>query len=264
MDIDKLPQELIDKIISSIDRTKPGGLSALRACSRVCRSWRRQAQKELLPDINLLTWRQLSEWHHNIPLDSEVSSYVRRLCWAIRPARRRDPFLEDYFPGRFATFSNLETLRLTNLSLRFFNTTTIKRVFNPLAHSLRRLDITNLITDPEKWCFLVSLLPNLRYLDIFNATILEGGGPSPNHPLSFDYTGYIASYHDTTEEFFRCISGLNPRFESLEVPMLDDDLVETLNFVLQSCSATLTAISITTPYLGKKDGQPKLFTADLI
>ena len=251
--MDKLPQELIDKIISSIDRTKPDGRSALCACSRVCRSWRRQAQKELLLDIKLSV-EQLDKWHSNIPLDSEVSSYVRRLRWAIRPARRRDPFLEDYFPGRFATFSNLEILQLSSLSLRHLRTTAIERIFDPLAYSLRHLCVAHLITDREKWCFLVSRLPNLRCLDIFSATMLEKGKPGPNLPLSFNFTGHMGAYRDNTEEFFRCISGLKPRFESLGVPMLTGGLVDTLNLVLKSCSATLTTITITPLEPSKKRG----------
>ena len=63
-------------------------------------------------DVKFLLWEWLRDWHRDIPLDSEISSYARRLYWAIRPAmgERADPFLEYTFPGRFATFSNLEDL----------------------------------------------------------------------------------------------------------------------------------------------------------
>jgi len=255
--MDKLPQELIDKIINSVDRTRPNGYSALLACSRVSRSWRRQAQKELFPHVQLISIDRLRRWDRNILLESEVSSYVCRLHWAVRSANleRPDPFLENSFPGRFASFSNIEALYVSNLSLRWFDATAIERTFNHLTHSLRSLEIAHLTTDPEKWCFLVSLLPNLRRIKISAVTMLEGGGPGPNHPHSFNFTGHIALYHHRTEKFFRCIAGLNPRFESFEVRILDDALVGTLNLVARSCSATLTTISITPRILGT-EGNP--------
>ena len=266
--MDKLPQELIDKIISSIDRTRPDGYFALLACSRVNRSCRRQAQKELFPYVHLISIDQLRRWDRNILLESEVSSYVCHLHWAVWSAKmeRPDPFLENSFPGRFASFSNIKTLYASNLSLRWFDTTAIKRTFSHLSHSLRSLDITHLTTDPEKWCFLVSLLPNLRRINIPTVTMLEGGRPDPSHPHSFNFTGHIAPYRHRTEQFFRCIAGLNPRFESLEVHILDDALVDTLNLVVGSCSTTLTTISITPIILGTEGNpsQPELSIANII
>jgi len=249
--MDKLPQELIDRIIGSIDRTRFSGYYTLLACSRVGRSWRKQAQKELFPHIQFKSIDELRRWNRNIPPESEISSYVRCLHWAFRPAMMEwpDPFLEKSFPGRFASFSNIKTLHMSNLSLRWFDTTAIKRTFSHLSHSLRSLEITRLTTDPEKLCFLVSLLPNLQQIEIPAVIMLEGG-PDSNHPHSFDFTGHIAPYYDETEKFFRCIAGLNPRFESFEVRALDNTLVDTLNLVVRSCSVTLTTVSITPISLG--------------
>ena len=71
------------------------------------------------------------------------------------------PFLEGSFPGRFTSFSNVETLQVSNLSPEFLDTTVIERTFCRLAYSLRSLDVLRLTTDSDKWCLLVSLLPNL-------------------------------------------------------------------------------------------------------
>ena len=255
--MEKLPQELIDKIISSIDRTRPNGYSALVACSRVSRSWRQQAQKELFPSVRFISIDQLRRWDRNILPESKVSSYVCRLHWAVWSAKMEqpDPFLENSFPGRFTSFSNIEALCVSNLSLRWFDTTAIERTFSHLSHSLRSLEITHLTTNPERWCFLVSLLPSLQRINIPAVTMLEGGRLGSNRPHSFDFTGHIAPYHHRTEQFFRCIAGLNPRFESFEVDMLDDALVDTLNLVVRNCSPTLTTISITPIILGT-EGNP--------
>jgi len=257
--MDKLPQELIDRIIGSIDRTRPNGYSALLACSRVTRSWQKQAQKDLFPHVQFKSIDELRRWNCNIPLESKVSSYVCCLHWAFRPAMMEwsDPFLENSFPDRFASFSNIKALHVSNLSLRWFDTTAIERTFSHLSHSLRSLEITHLTTDPEKFCFLISLLPNLQQIEIPAVTMLEGGGPDPNHPHSFDFdfTGHIAPYHRETEKFFRCIAGLNPRFESFEVRILDNALVDTLNLVVRSCSATLTTVSII-PISLQTEGNP--------
>jgi len=47
----KLPRELLDKIIGSIDPNEPGGYFFLLACSCANCSWRRQAQKELFSSV---------------------------------------------------------------------------------------------------------------------------------------------------------------------------------------------------------------------
>ena len=264
--MDKLPQELIDEIISSFDRTRPSDHSALLACSRVSRSWRRQAQKELFPHVQFITMDLLRRWDCDIPLESEVPSYVRHLRWAVWPAttERPDPFLESTFPGCFASFSSIETLRVSNLSLRYFDTTAIGWTFSHLSHSLRRLDIDHLTTNPEKWCFLISLLPNLRHIHVPVVTMLEG--ESPNHPPSFNFAGHIARFGPATEQFFRCIAGLDPRFESLEVRIINNALADTFNLVVRSCSATLTTISIT-PLTLRMEGNPsrsRLFITNLV
>ena len=240
----ELPQELIDNIIGSIDRES--GWLTLPACSRVSRSWRKQAQKELLTHVRFYSIDHLRSWNRNVPPESEVSSYVRCLHWSFRSDKMEgpDPFLENSFPGRFASFSNIKALYVWTLFLHLFDTTAIERTFGHLSRSLRSLQIKRLTTDPEKLCFLVSLLPKLRRITLPDVTILEGG-PDSNHPHSFDFTGHIdAPYRGGTEEFFRCIAGLNPHFESFEVWTLDNTSVDTLNLAVRSCSVTLTTVSI--------------------
>jgi len=253
--MDKLPQELIDKIIGSLDHTRPSGHSALLACSLVSRSWVRQAQKKLFSFIYLNAAR-LRIWDRDISLENEVPSYIDFLAWCVwSTTRRPDPFLEITFPGRFASFSNIEYLHLTEFSLSSLNNIGIERIFGHISHSLRRLCISYLETDPEKLCFFVSLLPNLRYMHTAFPTMLEGEGKSdPNCPPSFDFTGHIAPYALITEEYFRCIAGLRPRFETLEVEEINDNLIDTFNLVAQSCSATLTTVLITPPQHGIVEG----------
>ena len=75
----------------------------------------------------------------------------------------------------------------------------------------------------------------------------------PPSPHSFNFTGHIAHYNPRTEQFFRCIAGRHPRFESFEVRIINYALVDTFNFVARSCSATLTTISIT-PLILRTEG----------
>ena len=79
--------------------------------------------------------------------------------------------------------------------------------------------------------------------------MLEGReDPDQDHQLSFDFTGHITPFDGPgTQNFFRCIAGLHPRFESLEVSDIGFRTVDTFNLLLQSCSMTLTTLSITPP-----------------
>jgi len=167
-----------------------------------------------------------------------------------------DPFLENSFHGRFASFSNIKALHVWTLFLHLFDTTAIERTFGHLSHSLRSLQIKHLTTDPEKLCFLVSLLPGLRQITLPGVTMLEGGGPDSNHPHSFNFAGHVdAPYRCGTKEFFRCIAGLNPHFESFEARIFDNTLVDTLNPAVRSCSVTLTTVSIALTTL-REGGNP--------
>lgn len=262
--MDKLPQELIDKIIGSIDRIGSDPYHpapSLLACSCVCRSWRRQAQKGIFLHVGFIHIDQLRRWDRSVSLESEVPSYVHHLHWAVWSAREEppdDPFLENTFPGCFASFSNIKTLSVANLSLRPLDNAAIERTFSRMGLSLRYLRINSLATDPEKLCFLTSLLPNLKHLCIYTATMSEGErGPSQDNPPSLDFTGHISFYTSGTEQFFHCIAGLRPRFEGLEVRDIGRDLADTFNLVVKNCSATLTTISIN-PGLRLVKGNTKL------
>ena len=254
----ELPQELIDNIIDSIDR---GSWLTLSACSRVSSSWQKRAQKGLLIHVRFYSIDNLRSWNRNVQPESEVSSYVRCLHWSFRSDKMEgpDPFLESSLPGRFASFSNIKALYVWTLFLHLFDTTAIERTFGHLSHSLRFLQIKHLTTDPEKLCFLVSLLPKLQQITLPDVTMLEGGGPNSNHPHSFDFTGHVdIPYRYGTERFLRCIAGLNPHFESLEVRIFDNTLVDTLNLAVRSCSVTLTTVSIALTSLWE-GGNPSRF-----
>jgi hypothetical protein len=269
--MDTLPQELIDKIIASFDCDSPEGFLALHACARVCRSWQRQAQKELFFEVHLMKPAHLIKWASINPLESEIPSYVRQLYWMAslkqNPRRLSDPFLENAFPGRFASFSNIESLWVFTLSLCILDNATIEHAFLPLAHSLRALRIRNLTTDPEKWCFLISLLPNLRTIELFAVTMLKREEKSSSdRPLSFNFTGHLFSYHAKTEQFFRWVADIGPPIESLHAYHFNHTLAGTFNLVMQSCSATLTEISFTslTPKIGGEPSRSGLSIANLI
>ena len=250
----KLPQEVIDEVIGSIDDTEPNGHPALLACSRVCRSWQRQAQKELFSFVNFTNLEQLRRWERNISLDSEIPSYVRHLSWvavALYNEEAPDPFLENEFPGCFASFSNLQSLLILSFSLRPLDSDAIERIFGHLGHSLHSLRFNTLTTDLEKLCLLVSLLPNLRYLYLPTVHMSEDAPrPSQENPLSFNFTGTLAPYNPGLERLFRCVAGLRPRFGSINIGGIDHPSVEALNLVLKNCSTTVTAISITPVFLG--------------
>ena len=260
--MDKLPQELIDKIIGSFDRTIPSGYSTLLTCSLVSRSWRQQAQRGLFSSSSIsLGIDSLKRFDNDIPLQSKIPSYIHYLGWYIWPAAKGqpDPFLEAAFPGRFTSFSNIGALELSELPLSSLATTDIERIFGHISHSLRGLDISHLVTNPEKLCFFVSILPNLQYMYTpFVSMLEEEGGSGPTHPMSFDFNGHLAPFGPATKQLFRCVAGLRPRFETLEVMIVNDMMLDTFNLVVQSCSATLTTISISPPLHGIMEGNSKL------
>ena len=64
-----------------------------------------------------------------------------------------DPFLENSFHGRFASFSNIKALHVWTLFLHLFDTTAIERTFGHLSHSLRSLQIKHLTSVNMEFTF---------------------------------------------------------------------------------------------------------------
>lgn len=97
----------------------------------------------------------------------------------------------------------------------------------------------------------------LTRCDPWTSSASEGGVSDPSPSRSFDFTGHTASQDVGTENLFRYITGLNPRFESLQVRVLDNVLVNALNLLVRSSSVTLTTLLIT-PQIIRIEGNPSV------
>ena len=256
--MDKLPQELVDEIIGSVNPNASGGWFDLLACSLVSRSWRKQAQKGLFSSVAFTDQGLLQKWYRVIAQDSELPSYVRYLYWKIP---YRADFFEFELPGSFISFSDLQYLSISRLSLQALDNATIKRIFGPLGHSLRTLEIFDLTASPEKWCLLVSLLPHLQSLAI-NCVHTEEEEPVPDmdDPPSFNFAGHIGFCAPSTVRFFRWIARSRPRLRGITVAgnEIDSVVIETLNLVVKSCSATLTTIILDPTSIRQNKGNSQL------
>ena len=233
-----LPQELIDKIIGSIDLT-----SDLEACSLVSHSWRRQSQKQLFSSVRVVGKDLLKKWYHVVSQNGELPSYVRHVCW-YNPLHTPDGEspINIESRGRFPSFSNLQSLSLESVDLHTLDNATIESIFGPLGHSLQYLCISDLKTDPGRWRLLASLLPNLQSLSIYKASMGELALEEDNPP-SFPFTGHINFCAPETVQFFRWVARSRPCLRGISATgFTSTAVIETLNLVAKNCSATLTTI----------------------
>ena len=233
----KLPQELTDKIIDSIDSTVLDGRSSLVACSQVNSSWRKQSQKKLFSSVRFAKESRVKAWNLIVSQNGELSSYVRRLNWRFPP----EGFHKIEFYGHF---SNLQRLSISHLSLHSISDAEIMRLFGPLGHSLQSLDISYLDVNPRKWCLLISLLPHLQLLVLFDVSMTEQlAHGEADSPLS-TFAGHIGYYTPDTASFFRWVAQSRPCFRGITAIAISSTLVPTLNLVVKSCSATLNTMTL--------------------
>ena len=252
--MDRLPQELIDKIIDSIDSTVPRGRFDLLACTLVCRSWRKRAQTGVFTSVKFDNKVRLKRWYDMVLQNSELPSYVRRIQFQ---SSYRGDLYETEFPDLFPSFSNLQSLSLSCLSLRVLDKATIQHTFGPLGPSLQSLEISYLEADPGKFCLLVSLLPHLRSLVLKHIT-MEEPVPGKGRPPSFNFAGHIGFCTPSTVQFFHWVARSGSRLRGITVTEISDTTIETLNLVANPCSSTLTTIILAPNFPRRHEGNSQL------
>jgi len=185
---------------------------------------------------------QLEHWHNAVSRDRKFPSYVLDLRWDV-PGKG---FHHIDLDGSLPPFTNLQYLWISNLSLDLFDDAAIKRIFGPLGHSLQTLCIYSLSTDPEKLALLISLLPHLQCLAPASVSMSEQLAPGGNNTPSFTFTGRIKCDARISIPFLHWVARSRLCLRGFTVCGIDDKVIEPLNLVVKSCSATLATMDLLT------------------
>ena len=240
----KLSQELIDEIIGHLS-TK----FDLKSASLIGRAWTRRSQQKLfrrvvLTPSDLVPWfcrteetaAAMAPWITEVELEGDTWS---SMPWA------QPSILIRLMESRAS--SPIQHLTIAPFNMEQFEKTSLVKCFEPIAESLRSLNLRYIKTCAPALTFLVSMFPNLDDILLGWAYV---------KPMSWKCVGcdpkYIPSFAGTLE-YLSLLNGIRPtflswlmehplRFHTISPGMLTEDDIPVFSKLVEICAPTLKDI----------------------
>jgi len=260
-----LPQELIDKIVDNLSSNLD-----LKSCSLVGRAWALRCQQKLFQHIILGpssverwlrrpggTATKMAPWITKFELRVDKDSDPSTIAW-------NNPWILTRLIGSIAA-SPIRHLTITPFHMGRFRKNPLIRCFEPIANSLRSLELRSIETSSSAMTFLLSMFPHLD--DIFLEHIAPvyvtwaRGGHEFEHVPSFAGTfEYLDLYGDTRQALLSWITRFPLRFHTISPGMLMKDDIPIFTKLLTMCAPTLREI----PHIMFDAGTCQLFPCPAI
>ena len=240
-----LPQELIDKVIDEVAQCD--STYTLRSCCLVQKRWVERSRRHLFKEINLYATDHFRDWIKFVPIHPNGPyHHVHDLTYRQGATPLGPKQLLDLHPGHFTSFTRLESLRIFNLSLRRFTSTSMTKAFGTVGCSVRTLiakDIT--LTLNSLLMFLVHF-PRLEtlYLGDRLSTVPEKKKRPQNLP---NLTGelVLVSMGSVHRPFVLELSKLPLRYSELDVEFRwDSEILNAIAHLILTCSPTLKKLTL--------------------
>ena len=242
-----LPQELADKIVDNLSSNVD-----LKSCSLVGRAWALHAQPKLFRHIILdpdgaeqwlyrtqRTITKMAPWIIKFELRADKDTDPSTIAWST-------PSLLTRMIGSIAA-SKIQHLTITPFHMGRYRKNPLIRCFEPIANSLRSLELRFVGTSSSVVTFLLSMFPHLD--DIFLEHIepiymsWARGGHEFEHAPSFAGTfEYVDLYGDIRAVLLSWITRFPLRFHTISPGMLMREDIPIFMKLLAMCAPTLREI----------------------
>ena len=242
-----LPQELFGKIVDKISSNFD-----LKSCSLVGRAWARHCQQKLFQhvivgpaDAEPWLWRtkrtatKMAPWITKFELRADKDSDPSTIAW-------NNPSILTRLIESIAE-SPVRHLTITTFNMGRYRKNPLIRCFEPIANSLRSLELRFVGTCSSAMTFLLSMFPHLD--DIFLEHIeplymsWARGGHVFEHAPSFAGTfEYVDLYGDIRPALLSWITSFPLRFHTISPGMLMRDDIPIFTKLLTTCAPTLREI----------------------
>ena len=239
------PQELIDKIIDKVSQY--GSVHDLRACCLVQKRWVERSRRYLFKEVSLCTTDQIRDWVKLVPPGRDGAyHHVRSLTYRQGITALGPEQLLDLHPGHFTSFTGLESLRIDNLSLRQFTSTSMQKAFGPIGGSIRILVAKGVVLTLNRLLTFLTHFPRLETLHLTDD--LRTDPEEEERPQTLPrLTGELVlicrrSIHNV---FFFELAKLPLRYSELDITFIpNSEILNAVGHLILTCSPTLEKLTL--------------------
>lgn len=240
-----LPQELIDRIIDEISQCD--STHDLRTCCLVQKRWVERSRRHLFKEISLYATDHFRDWIRLIPLGSNGPyHHVRSLTYRQGPAVLGPKQLLDLYQEHFTSFTRLESLRIFNLSLRRFTSTSMQKAFGPVGRFVRTLVVKDVVLTLNSLLTFLVYFPRLEslYLGDNLNMVPEKRKQPPNLPSLMGEL-VLVSMGSVHRPFVLELSRLPLRYSELDVEFRwNSEILNAVAHLILTCSPTLEKLTL--------------------
>ena len=193
------PQELIDKVIESLE---PTDLQTFRACSLVTRSWTHPSWAMLFRSVSITSGDTLRRWCLNTTAGPDgPGSYVRSLILDETRGKWITPDVLRAQERHLGSFKNLVSFTAIGLQINyFFDDSSLSQCFGLFGRSVREVRLQHPHGSPRIVAAFIQQFPIIRRLSVEFYSETWSPAPEREGRTSTGFTGALQLVSDAATD----------------------------------------------------------------
>jgi len=193
------PQELIDKVIESLD---PTDLQTFRACSLVSRSWIHSSWAKLFHSISITSLDMLRRWCLNTTAGPDgPGPYVHSLTFDETHGKWITPDFLWIQEQHLRSFKNLVSFTAIELQINyFFDDSLLSRCFGLFSQGVREVRLQHPRGSPRIVASFIQQFPEIQRLSVEYYSETWSPAPDREEYTSVGFTGALQLVSDPTTD----------------------------------------------------------------
>ncbi|KAF9648119.1 hypothetical protein BDM02DRAFT_2351782 [Thelephora ganbajun] len=193
------PQELIDKVIDSLD---PTDSRTFRACSLVAKSWTYPSWAMVFCSVSITSWEIFQRWCLNtIPGPGGPGSFVRSLTFDEMHSKWITPDILLMGERHLKSFKNLVSFIAIGLQINyFFDDPLLSQCFGLFCRGVREVRLVHPHGSPRIMASFIQQFPIIRRLSIEFYSETWSPAPEREEYTSIGFTGSLQLVSDASTD----------------------------------------------------------------
>jgi len=206
-----------------------------------------RSRRHLFKEISLYTTDHFMDWIKLIPLGPNGPyHHVRSLTYRQGTAVLGPRQLLDLYPGRFTSFTRLESLQIFKLSLRRFTSTSMEKAFGPVGRFVRTLVAKDIVLTLNGLLTFLVHFPRLEILRLGDSlSMVPEKKKRPQNLPNLTGELVLVSMGSVHRPFVLELSKLPLRYSQLDVEFIwDNEILNAIAHLILTCSPTLEKLTL--------------------
>ena len=193
------PQELIDRVIESLD---PTDLQTFRACSLVTKSWTHPSWTTLFRSVSITSWDMFHRWCLNTTAGPDgPGSYVHSLALDEKSGKWITPEVLWAQERHLRSFKSLVSFTAVGLQINsFFDDSSLSQCFGLIGQGVREVRLHHLHGSPRIVASFIQQFPLIRRLSVEFYSETWSPAPDREEYTSTGFTGALQLVSDATTD----------------------------------------------------------------